>query len=105
LVNDVLDLSRLESDRSWSFEPVEVLPAIEQTLRNYRLNAEDKGVQLAMEVESDLPRVRGNWDLLLQVLDNLVGNGLKFTSSGGQLMMAGLSVAGCLPAGPQHGPQ
>jgi two-component system sensor histidine kinase NblS len=66
---------------------VELLPAIEQTLRNYRLNAEDKGVQLAMEVETNLPRVQGNWDLLLQVLDNLVGNGLKFTSSGGQLMM------------------
>ena len=87
LVNDVLDLSRLESDRIWTLEPVDFPPAMEQTLRNYRLNADDKGVHLVMDVESNLPRVRGNWDLLLQVLDNLVGNGLKFTADGGQLMM------------------
>ncbi|MFZ9973232.1 MAG: two-component system sensor histidine kinase NblS [Vulcanococcus sp.] len=87
LVNDVLDLSRLESDRAWSMEPVELRPAMEQTLRNYRLNAQDKGVELSLEVDEELPRVRGNWDLLLQVFDNLVGNGLKFTASGGRLML------------------
>ena len=87
LVNDVLDLSRLESDRAWSMEPVELRPAMEQTLRNYRLNAQDKGVELSLEVDEQLPRVRGNWDLLLQVFDNLVGNGLKFTASGGRLML------------------
>jgi two-component system sensor histidine kinase NblS len=87
LVNDVLDLSRLESDRTWTLEPMELRPAIEQTLRNYRLNAEDKGVDLQLEVDAQLPRVRGNWDLLLQVLDNLVGNGLKFTPAGGKLVL------------------
>jgi two-component system sensor histidine kinase NblS len=87
LVNDVLDLSRLESDRAWSMEPVELRPAMEQTLRNYRLNAQDKGVELSLEVDEQLPRVRGNWDLLLQIFDNLVGNALKFTASGGRLML------------------
>ena len=87
LVNDVLDLSRLESDRVWSMEPVELRPAMEQTLRNYRLNADDKGVELELEADEQLPRVRGNWDLLLQVFDNLVGNGLKFTASGGRLAL------------------
>jgi two-component system sensor histidine kinase NblS len=87
LVNDVLDLSRLESDRQWSFEPLEVGAAIEQTLRTYRLNAEEKGVELNFEAEPQLPRVLGNWDLLLQVFDNLVGNALKFTPQGGQLML------------------
>ncbi len=87
LVNDVLDLSRLESDRTWVLEPIELRPAIEQTLRNYRLNADEKGVTLAMDVDAQLPRVRGNWDLLLQVFDNLVGNGLKFTQPGGCLRL------------------
>ena len=87
LVNDVLDLSRLESDRVWAFEPIEVAPAIEQTLRTYRLNAEDKGVALHLEADPQLPRVMGNWDLLLQVFDNLVGNALKFTPAGGQLVV------------------
>jgi two-component system sensor histidine kinase NblS len=105
LVNDVLDLSRLESDRIWTLEPLELPPAIEQTLRNYRLNADDKGVHLAMEVESNLPRVRGNWDLLLQVLDNLVGNGLKFTAAGGQLMLRAYLWPDACQLAPSTAPQ
>jgi len=87
LVNDVLDLSRLESDRVWELEPFEVGPAIEQTLRTYRLNAGEKGVDLCFDADPQLPRVLGNWDLLLQVFDNLVGNALKFTPPGGALRL------------------
>ncbi|MCP9849087.1 two-component system sensor histidine kinase NblS [Cyanobium sp. Morenito 9A2] len=87
LVNDVLDLSRLESERVWTLEPLELRPAIEQTLRTYKLNAEEKGVSLDLEVDAHLPLVRGNWDLLLQVFDNLVGNALKFTAPGGQVKL------------------
>ena len=87
LVNDVLDLSRLESDRVWSFEPMELDTAIEQTLRSYRLNAQDKGVSLELDLSADLPRVRGNYDMMLQVFDNLVGNALKFTPPGGMVQL------------------
>jgi len=87
LVNDVLDLSRLESERACPLESIEFGSAIEQTLRTYRLNARERGVTLACQSDDDLPRVLGNWDLLLQVLDNLVGNALKFTPSGGQLTL------------------
>ncbi len=87
LVTDVLDLSRLEAERQWRFEPLDLAPAIEQTLRTYRLNAEDKGVALRFKADAQLPRVQGNWDLLLQVFDNLVGNALKFSSPGGQLQL------------------
>ena len=83
LVNDVLDLSKLESSNSVQFESIDIAPAIEQTIRNYKLNADEKNVKIIVEMHKSLPLVRGNWDLLLQVLDNLVGNGLKFNSSGG----------------------
>ena len=87
LVNDVLDLSRLESGRAVQFEALNLRPAMEQTLRTYRLNAEDREVELQLDVASDLPEILGNWDLLLQVLDNLVGNALKFSRPGGPLIL------------------
>jgi len=85
LVNDVLDLSRLESCRIYQFEGVELAQPIEQTLRTYQLNARDKGIELIQEIDPDLPPVLGHYDLLLQVLANLVGNALKFTWSGGRV--------------------
>ena len=85
LVNDVLDLSRLESSRAYSLSEVELIQPIEQTLRTCQLNAKDKGIELDQVLESNLPAVLGNYDLLLQVLTNLVGNSLKFTNSGGKV--------------------
>lgn len=85
LVNDVLDLSRLESNKRYQFDSVEITQPIEQTLRTHQLNAKDKGIELIQEIEPDLPAVRGNYDLLLQVFTNLVGNGLKFTPAGGKV--------------------
>ena len=85
LVNDVLDLSKLESGRTIQLEPLSIKDAMEQTLRNYKLNAEEKNVKLKLNVENNLPFVLGNWDMLLQVLDNLVGNALKFSQEGGTI--------------------
>jgi signal transduction histidine kinase/HAMP domain-containing protein len=85
LVNDVLDLSRLESARQYHFDATDINQPIEQTVRSYQLNARDKGIELVKEVATDLPKVWGNYDLLLQVLANLVGNGLKFTDAGGKV--------------------
>lgn len=83
LVNDVLDLSRLESNRRYQFSAVEIHQPVEQILRTYQLNAKDKGIQLIQEIEPDLPPVLGNYDLMLQVLGNLIGNSLKFSTAGG----------------------
>ncbi|MEX0272072.1 two-component system sensor histidine kinase NblS [Leptolyngbyaceae cyanobacterium UHCC 1019] len=83
LVNDVLDLSKLESCRTYNFEAVDLAQPIEQTLRTCQLNARDKGIELKQEIQPDLPAVVGHYDLLLQVFTNLVGNSLKFTPSGG----------------------
>ena len=85
LVNDVLDLSRLESSRTYHLSAVDISQPIEQTLRTCQLNAKDKGIELHHELEPNLPSAVGNYDLLLQVLTNLVGNSLKFTKSGGKV--------------------
>jgi two-component system, OmpR family, sensor histidine kinase NblS len=87
LVNDVLDLSRLEASNRYQFQGVEVVATIEQTVRSHQLNAKDKRIELLYDVEPGLPLVLGNYDLLLQVFTNLVGNALKFTEAGGKVVI------------------
>ena len=87
LVNDVLDLSRLESSRTYNLTAVNLIQPIEQTIRTHQLNAKDKGIELIKEIEDSIPPVLGHYDLLLQVFTNLVGNALKFTNSGGKITL------------------
>ncbi|MBW4522857.1 MAG: HAMP domain-containing protein [Scytolyngbya sp. HA4215-MV1] len=94
LVNDVLDLSRLESCRIYHFDAIDLVQPVEQTLRTYQLNARDKGIELIQEIEPNLPSVLGHYDLLLQVFANLVGNALKFTEPGGKVSLRAYVVNG-----------
>jgi two-component system sensor histidine kinase NblS len=87
LVNDVLDLSRLESGYRYPFTSVDVAALVEQTIRTHHLSAREKGIRLLQRIDADLPLVWGNYDLLLQVLTNLVGNALKFTLRDGQVIV------------------
>jgi two-component system sensor histidine kinase NblS len=95
LVNDVLDLSRLESGKAYAFDAVDLHQAIDQTLRTYQLNAKDKGIELCQEIAPDLPTVWGNYDLILQVFANLIGNALKFTTSSGVVMIRAYCLGEC----------
>ncbi|XHX76298.1 MAG: two-component system sensor histidine kinase NblS [Stenomitos frigidus ULC029] len=97
LVNDVLDLSKLESFKLYNFEAVDLVQPIEQTLRTYRLNARDKGIELIQEIEPNLPPVLGHYDLLLQVFTNLVGNALKFTETGGKVALRAYLLDSVVP--------
>jgi two-component system sensor histidine kinase NblS len=101
LVNDVLDLSRLESSKIYQLEAVELHQLIEQSLRTYQLNAKDKGLALGHDLEADLPPVLGHYDLLLQVMTNLVGNALKFTRSGGRILIRAYQIAPPIADAPQ----
>jgi two-component system, OmpR family, sensor histidine kinase NblS len=94
LVNDVLDLSRLESSRAYNLCAVDLTQPIEQTLRTCQLNAKDKGIKLERKMENNLPPVLGHYDLLLQVFTNLVGNALKFTNSGGKVTIKAYKLTG-----------
>ena len=93
LVNDVLELSRLESSKVYQFSPVHLGQLVEQILRNYQLSAKDKNLALKQEIEADLPLVFAHYDLLLQVMTNLVGNALKFTESDGSIMIRAYRVS------------
>ena len=93
MVNDVLDLSRLESSRNYNLDAIDIGQLIEQTLRTYQLNARDKGLELSSEIEANLLPILGHYDLLLQVLTNLVGNSLKFTPAGGKVVIRAYKIS------------
>ena len=83
IINDILDLSRLESGKL-TLEVVDFsLPAaISEVASMMATRAQVKGLKLDWPLGGDAPRVRGDPTRLRQVLFNLVGNAIKFTERG-----------------------
>ena len=90
VVEDVLDLSKIEAGKlNVRPEPFDLHDLLKRTLRLFEAQAEGKGLELALDIDPDLPRqVVGAADRLGQVLRNLLGNALKFTNQGGVAMQA-----------------
>ena len=83
LINNLLDLSRIEAGRmKWEREQVDLHEVATCALRALRGAAEKKGLVLENDLEEDLPTVGDN-DKLIQIITNLLGNAIKFTSEGG----------------------
>lgn len=84
LVNDVLDLSRLEADQmELDYQPVDLKRLIREIVGVFRLKAVEKNLSLQVTY-ADLPSIVYLDNLRIrQVLLNLTGNALKFTHRGG----------------------
>ena len=91
LVENVLDLSRLEAGKaSWSVAMVDMEAILTQVAGTAGPKAEQKGITVAVEIEPDLPPVLGNHDRITQVVVNLLDNAIKFTPQGGRIdLLAG----------------
>ncbi len=84
IINDILDLSRLEADKMEAEKVKFELVSLIDDLKNfYSISAEKKGIQLVFSVSKNIPRqVVGDPLRLRQVLFNLIGNAIKFTEKG-----------------------
>ncbi|MBN1281108.1 MAG: PAS domain S-box protein [Candidatus Thermoplasmatota archaeon] len=83
LVNDILDVARLDSD-TMKFEmekldPVELLTELAEDMQP---TIAKKNLEFKVEVPASLPHIIGDKNRLSQVLKNLIGNALKFTDTG-----------------------
>ena len=106
LINDILDLSKIEAGRM-TLERVDFdLPdRIEAALRSFRPAALSKGLSLELVVDEATPRgVAGDPIKLGQIVMNLVGNALKFTEKGGVVVRVAPLPPGTKSLFPPSGP-
>jgi two-component system, sensor histidine kinase and response regulator len=88
IINDILDVSQIESGRlSLSEQPFDMRDSLQAVLRMLRLRALAKNLQLSCELDASLPeQFIGDSVRLRQVFTNLISNAIKFTSNGGVLV-------------------
>ena len=86
LVDDLLDLSRIEAGR-WQPEPdtVDVVAAVEEVWTGLADRAESRGIELSLETATGAETVWADPDGLRQVLLNLLDNSLRYSRPGGRV--------------------
>jgi signal transduction histidine kinase/DNA-binding response OmpR family regulator len=84
IINDILDFSKIEAGKmSLDPRPFNLQDLIAETMRANSLRAHQKGLELAFEVEPDVPEnIVGDDGRLRQIMFNLLGNAIKFTKEG-----------------------
>ena len=83
LINDILDLSRIEAGHlEMNLERVDLGAEVRATVGTLVPLAEAKGLDLHARLPAELPAVRCDVDRVRQILTNLIGNAIKFTDAG-----------------------
>lgn len=101
LINDILDLSRIEAGRyTLQEEVLNVGEAIEKSIRLVELRANEKGIQITRKIQADIPNLWVDAKAFHQILLNLLSNASKFTPENGNIIvyawldkLEGLSIA------------
>ncbi|HCS21223.1 MAG TPA: hypothetical protein DIW47_11800 [Bacteroidetes bacterium] len=82
-LTSILDLSRLEAENNaLQLEPIHINQLLRDTEKVFRIQFQNKGLELRMELVKEKLVTMGDETMLHQVMNNLVGNALKFTDSG-----------------------
>ena len=87
LINDLLDLGRIEAGFDAGKENIPLGVVIDYTVDNLQGRLRDKSLTLTSDVQKDLPNVFGNPVRLRQMLANLLGNAIKYTPPFGEISL------------------
>jgi len=89
LINDLLDLSKVESGKlELNFTSVNLLNEVDEAIHTLQSQADKKRVLLSKALKGGLPNVVADLRSIKQVLLNLLSNSIKFTGSGGQVVVS-----------------
>ena len=84
LIDDILDLTKMESGKlKMSFMQNDLHQAIREVVEAQKDFAKIRGLSIKMALDNHVPSISFDSDRIIQVLNNLVGNALKFTKQGG----------------------
>ncbi len=89
LVDELFELSKLESrERKLQAESMSVADLIHDVMNNYKISAGEKNIDLLADVSPDLPQVHADIALIDRVLQNLIGNSIKFCNEGDKICVS-----------------
>ena len=94
LVDDLLDLGRIETGIGLSPELVEISLVAQDILNTFRPQALNKRVSLEIELDDSMQPLQADPMLLRQAVSNLVDNAIKYTDSGGRVILRADQVDG-----------
>ncbi len=85
LINDLLDLGRLDAGFDTRRELVQLESILKYSLDMFDAQAKKKNIKLSVDIAKDLKELRANPIRIRQMLDNLVGNAIKYTPANGSV--------------------
>lgn len=86
LVNDVLDISAIESgNSSLAKGTVDIDTLLKRCLKNFEQNALEAGIEITLETSGSLPTLHANQRSIYQIFLNLISNAIKFTKPNGRI--------------------
>ena len=89
LIDDLLDVARMESGAfTVDLHPCDLGTLARDVIEQFRPQAVNTGLALECEIDNDSPSVTADGHRIAQVLQNLVGNAIKFTPAGGRVTVA-----------------
>jgi NtrC-family two-component system sensor histidine kinase KinB len=93
LVNELLDLSRMESGQlSVEAEDVDVTALAESIAATFRPQADEAGIELVTDIGEEVPEARADPTKIGWVMANLISNALRYTDAGGHVVLSAEGV-------------
>ena len=95
LINDMLDISRIESGRiHLKIQPLDIAESIAGAVGTFRAVAGQEGHVISVDVPGELPQVAGDRDRVGQVLLNFISNAIKYSPGGGSVTVSAHAADG-----------